>query len=428
MHIETRSISQIDAASYNPRIDLQPGDPDYEKLRHSIEEFGCVEPLVWNRRSGHLVGGHQRFKVLAASGAKYVDVSVVDLPPEKEKALNLALNRIQGDWDEGRLAELIQELTELPEFDVSLTGFDPPEISSLLDRITAENEEGEDDFDLADALDASADTAPITQSGDLLELGPHRLLCGDAAKDEDLQRLLAGAKADLLFTDPPYNVNYYGGHRPTPAKARPKPSHQWKHIYQDDLSQPDYEAWLEGILANALESLAPGAPFYLWNSHLQFGPMQAMLTRLEAHVSCAITWAKENFAIGYGDYNQQTEFCLYGWRADGNSHRWYGPTNESTLWSISRDCTRSYRHPTQKPNALAERALRNSTTRGEIVLDCFLGSGSTLVAADRLGRRCFGIEIDPRYCDAIVRRYIAIAGGDGAAQELLDRYGQENQS
>jgi DNA modification methylase len=157
--------------------------------------------------------------------------------------------------------------------------------------------------------------------------------------------------------------------------------------------------------------------------------MHALLTAAGAHVSCVIVWAKESFAIGYGDYNQQSEFCLYGWRSHLKSagrhtaHRWYGPTNESTLWQVHRDRTRDYRHPTQKPLALAERALRNSSRRGECVLDLFLGSGSTLVAAERLERRCLGLEIDPRYCDAIVRRYLAFVGGDSAPDHLIERYG-----
>jgi len=308
---------------------------------------------------------------------------------------------------------------------VSLTGFDSTEISHLLDRLALDDE---DAFDLADALDAAEGQPPVTQPGELIELGRHRLLCGDAANPQDLERLLEGAQADLVFTDPPYNVNYYGGNRPTPRAARPKRSRSWKRIYMDDLDQGAYEEWLGQVLQNMLAAIAPGASFYIWNGHRQFGPMHALITAAGAHVSCVIVWAKESFAIGYGDYNQQTEFCLYGWGAQrksagGNSaHRWYGPTNESTLWQIHRDRTREYRHPTQKPLALADRALRNSSRRGECVLDMFLGSGSTLVSAERLERRCLGLEIDPRYCDAIVRRYIARVGEERASDRLCERY------
>ncbi|MCG8407879.1 MAG: DNA modification methylase [Phycisphaerales bacterium] len=422
--IERIAVERIDPAPYNPRLSLQPTDPEYQKLKRSLETFGCVEPLVWNRRTGHLVGGHQRLKVLRSQGCTEVSVSLVDLSIEQEKALNVALNRIQGGWDEPKLAELLQGLTQVPDFDVSLTGFDRVEMGQLLDRMGSRD--GEDGFELADALDEFKDRPAVTQPGELIELGSHRLLCGDSAKSEEVARLLDGAKADLVFTDPPYNVSYYGGKRPQPAKARPKRSRRWDRIYMDDLSQEDYEDWLKDILDHLLASLAPGGPYYLWNGHRQFGPMHSMLTAAGAHVSTVITWAKENFAIGYGDYHQQTEFCLYGWKtgdAETVPHRWYGPTNASTLWQVHRDLTRDYRHPTQKPIALAERALINSSRRDDIVLDLFLGSGTTLIAAERLQRRCFGMEIDPRYCDAIVRRYLACV--DNAPSELSERYSQE---
>ncbi len=415
MNIRTVAVEQINPAPYNPRQDLKPGDPAYEKLKRSVMEFGYVEPLVWNQRTGHLVGGHQRFKVLLAQGLQGVEVSVVDLPLEREKALNIALNKIQGAWDDDKLATLLEELTRLPDFEVSLTGFDLPEISALFDW---QQDLQEDEFDIEAAV--AAIEAPITQPGDCIELGPHRLLCGDSAKASDLQRLLGEARAQLLFTDPPYNVAYYGGNRPH-AEGRPKPSRQWERIYADNQSQADYETWLAGILKAVTAFLAPGAACYIWNGHRQFGPMHQMLTGLGVHVSCVITWAKPNFAIGFGDYNQATEFCLYGWKGDG-PHRWFGPANESTLWEVQRDPTKAYIHPTQKPLALAQRALRNSSLREEVVLDVFLGSGSTLIAAESLGRRCYGMELDPRYCDAIVRRYIACVGKDKISAEIRTRY------
>ncbi len=418
MKIQKVSVTEINPAPYNPRLDLKPGAPSYEKLKRSIAEFGCVEPLVWNQQTGNLVGGHQRFKVLLEQGITEVEVSIVDLPLEREKALNLALNKIQGGWDEQKLAALLEELSRVPDFDVGLTGFDLPEISELLDR---QKETEEDDFDFEAAVESIEQ--PVTQTGDLIELGPHRILCGDSSKAGDLKRLMEEEKAALLHTDPPYNVNYYGGNRPK-ADGRPKPSKQWDRIYSDNLSQAEYESWLAGIFTAAAAHLAPGAACYIWNGHRQFGPMHQMLTGLGFHISCVITWAKPNFAIGYGNYNQQTEFCLYGWKKDG-SHRWYGPTNESTLWEVKRDPTKSYVHPTQKPLALAQRAIRNSSLWDELVMDLFLGSGSTLIASEVLGRRCYGIEIDPKYCDAIVRRYIALVGKDRVSEEIRHRYFQE---
>ncbi|HHT9138066.1 MAG TPA: DNA methyltransferase, partial [Candidatus Wunengus sp. YC60] len=329
--IQKISVKNINPATYNPRVDLKPGDQDYENLKKSIDTFGLVEPLVWNKRSGNLVGGHQRFKILTAAGFSEIEVSVVALDPVQEKALNLALNKIQGAWDSDKLAALVEELTKIPDFDIGLTGFDLPEVSEILDRIEDAKEDG---FDLEKELNNIG--KPITQKGDLIILGRHRLLCGDSSKPEDIKRLIGDVRVNLIFSDPPYNVNYYGGNRPS-ANTRPKKHREWDRIYNDNLNQDEYEEWLKTILKNIAPYLAPGAPVYLFNGSAQFGPMYQMLTELEFHISCVITWAKESFAIGYGDYNQQTEFCLYGWKEDNGAHHWYGPNNESTLWQIKRD-------------------------------------------------------------------------------------------
>jgi DNA modification methylase len=421
MKIQKISINKINPASYNPRKDLKPDDVEYKHLVKSIDEFGYVEPLVWNKRTGNLVGGHQRFKIILAQGAKEAQVSVVDLSIEKEKALNIALNKIQGDWDEQKLALLLDELTNVPEFNVELTGFETEEISELLDRALTESPQAiEENFDVEEALDM--ENPAVTQPGELIELGNHRLLCGDSGKLSALRKLIGDSKVHLFFTDPPYNCNYYGGNRPQPDKARPKQSRQWKRIYSDNLNQDEYIKWLGTVLRNVSRFLAAGAPVYIWNGHRQFGPMHQLLGTIGIKVSCVITWAKESFAIGFGDYNQQTEFCLYGWLENNGAHRWYGPTNESTLWQVHRDPTKEYKHPTQKPLELAERAMRNSSRRGQIVLDTFLGSGTTLIAAARLGRKCFGMEIEPKYCDCIVRRYIALAGKRAVSAEITKRY------
>ena len=176
------------------------------------------------------------------------------------------------------------------------------------------------------------------------------------------------------------------------------------------------------FVTNGASYLDQGAGIYVWNGHRQFGPMYQILVDLSFHIGCVITWAKPNFAIGYGDYNQQTEFCLYGWKENNGAHKWYGPNNESTLWEIKRDATADYIHPTQKPIALAHRAIKNSSKRGDVVLDMFLGSGTTLMASDALKRRCFGTEIDPAYCDGIVLRYVSSVGKDKVSKEVLVKY------
>ena len=182
MEIRKIPTNHINPAAYNPRRDLKPGDHEYEKIKESITNFGYVEPLVWNSRSGNLVGGHQRFKVLLERGLEEVEVSVIDLPPEKEKALNLALNKIQGGWDYQKLSSLLEELSQLPDFDVGITGFDSDEISQIFDRTT---EFEEDDFDFESVVNSIK--KPITQRGDLLELGPHHLICGDSGIPKTLK-------------------------------------------------------------------------------------------------------------------------------------------------------------------------------------------------------------------------------------------------
>lgn len=417
MNIQTINLNDYIAAPYNPRIDLKPGDEDYEKLSRSIEEFDYLELIVVNIRTKHIISGHQRAKVLIEKGMKEIKAVVVDFSLEKEKQANLALNKIRGDWDQDKLASLLAELNILPDIDVTLTGFDLPEISEILDRSL---DVKDDDFDFEEAV-KDIET-PVTQKGDLIELGNHRVLCGDCSLLDDVKRLFGDCKAALLNCDYPYNVNYMGGERPN-CDSRPKNSKKWERIYSDNMPQEQYEAWMRKVFVNIKEILTPGSPIYVWQGHRQFPPMYQILLDLDFHVSCVICWEKETFAISYADYSFQTEQCLYGW-LKGAPHYWAGPSNESTLWKVHRDPTSQYKHPTQKPVELAARAIRNSSRRGDIVLDTFLGSGSTLIAAESLGRRCFGLEIDPKYCDGIVKRYIAYAGIDNVSKEIRNKYAE----
>ncbi len=420
MDIQIVPISNISPHPKNPRITLNSKDPEYQQIKKSYKVYGNVQPLVWNKRSGYLVSGHQRLAILVAEGIQEIEVVVVDLDPQQEQNLMVSLNKITGRWDNEKLSAMLEEFTKIPDFDCELLGFTMPEISQLLDVFHKDRDD--DDFDFNAAVESIAE--PITQKGDLIELGVHKILCGDSSSLDDIKLLMAGEKVSLVHTDPPYNVNYYGGNRPVP-NGRPKKSRDWERIYFDNLNQEEYEAWLKKILSNIEPFLKEGAPFYIWNGHKQFGPMHGMLEGLGYHIACVITWAKPNFAISYADYNQQTEFCLYGWKKENGAHIWYGPTNESTLWEIKRDATKNYVHPTQKPIALAQRAIKNSSERMDIVLDLFLGSGSTLIAAESLSRKCFGLEIDPKYCDAIVKRYIAFVGKEKVSQELVRKYLKE---
>ena len=344
-----------------------------------------------------------------------IAASVVDLPLEKEKALNLALNKIRGNWDETKLAALLEELSKVPDFNVELTGFDVPEVSEILDRRV---EDKEDDFDPEAAADAIE--TPVTKRGDVIPLRRHFLMCGDATSETDLCALVGDEKIDLLDIDWPYNVNYMGGSCPR-ADTRPKKSRKWDAIYSDNLPQNEYEEFMRKVLSNIKTHLKPGAAFYQWQAHRQLGPLYQVLTELGFYVSSLICWAKESAAISYADYSFQTEQAVYGW-LEGAAHYFAGSPGESNLWNVKRDPTKFYAHPCQKPAILAERAIRNSSRRNDAVLDVFMGSGSVLIAAESLERRCFGMELDPKYCDVIVRRFINFVGAEKVSEETRKKY------
>lgn len=424
MNIQKIAADHINPTVYNPRKDLKPDDPEYQKLLRSIDEFGYIEPLVWNKQTGNLVGGHQRLKILLAKGFKETEVSVVDLSIEKEKALNIALNKISGDWDQDKLAELLDDLCKVPDFDVEITGFVNTNIENLLARLLPDELEG-DDYNIDEEL--TTEKEAITKHGDIIEFGKHnqhRLICGDVTKSDDVAKLLGDMKCQCCNTDPPYGVSYDRRNRPTSKEQRadidPDEARSMK-LQNDDLTPDKYRSWFGKVVEALNMALDPGSSYYIWNSHKNFGLMHDLLTDKNFNISCVLTWAKESFSPNFSDYNQQTEFCMYGWKG-GATHNWYGPKNESTLWRINRDRTLLYHHPTQKALELTQRAIRNSSKQGDIIFDPFLGSGTTLIAAARLGRRCFGMEMEPRYCDCIVSRYIAMAGEDAVSTEIADRY------
>jgi DNA modification methylase len=219
-------------------------------------------------------------------------------------------------------------------------------------------------------------------------------------------------------------VNYNRDNRPTSGKRKGANPDK---LQNDNLTPKQYASWFEKVVSSISEALVPGAPVYIWQSHKNFGLMHNLLTDHKFKVAAVITWGKESFSLSFADYNEQVEYCLYAWKS-GAKHFWYGPKNETTLWQVRRDRTSLYHHPTQKALELAERAIRNSSKKGDIVFDPFLGSGTSLIASARLGRRCFGVEIEPKYCDVIIRRYIALAGRDAVAPKVYSRYMKEAQA
>lgn len=413
MMIQKVRIKEIRLADYNPRLDLQPGQPEYEKLKRSIEEFGYLEPLVLNIRTNTLVSGHQRLKVLSQQGFEEVEASIVDLPVEKEKQLNLILNRVRGDWDEEKLAVLLQELNQIPDFDVKLTGFETPEINRLFDEYLSPDPSQDSE------PDPEQQGPAVTKRGDLIALGVHRLFCGDSTSPEDLKNLLGDQKIDLWYTDFPYGIAYDSENRP-----REKQGRKWLPIENDNLSADDYRIFLEKSVQSILPFLKKGASVYLWNGFAKMGCLDELLERSGLRIACMLVWVKPNPSISFADYNWQTEFCAYGW-VKGESHKWFGPPNETNLWECPRDLARTLIHPTSKPVPLAQRAMKNSSQRGDIVFDGFAGSGSAIIAAQSMERICYAIELEPFYCDAIVRRYIRTFGRDSVSPEVFECYRTE---
>ena len=318
------------------------------------------------------------------------------------------MNKVRGDWDGEKLAGLLDELSCIPDFDLAVTGFDLDEFSEILDRNS--NQDIDDDFDVEAAVDSI--TEPITKLGEMIQLGVHRLLCGDSENFDDLKKLMGDEKADQADTDAPYNVN---------LGVNSKKKRKWSPIASDNMPQKEYEAWMRKIFENMKRFLRPGAAIYIWQGHRQFPPMYQILLDLDFHISCVIAWVKESAAFSYADYSFRSEQCIYGW-LNGASHYFAGEPGETNIWEVKRDATNTYQHPTQKPVALRQRSVKNSSKRGDIVLDVFLGSGSLLLACESLGRRCYGVEIDPKYCDVIVRRYLNYVGREKAPQDLWDRY------
>ena len=359
------------------------------QIAASIAEFGFVNPVLVDAE-GVLIAGHGR--VMAAKQLGLASVPVLQLghlSPAQARALRLADNQIalNSGWDEALLAAEIARIRDEAVVDLDVLGFSGME----LDRLLAAADAG---------LGADADEAPpppvvpVTRTGDLWRCGEHRLLCGDATNLVDVQRALgAGHLADMGFVDPPYNVAYEGG---TVAKM----------TIANDALGGGFPEFLRPALANLL-SVTKGA-CYVCMSSSEWPTLHRVWQEAGGKWSSTIIWAKNTFALGRADYHQQFEAMLYGWKA-GAQHYWCGARDQGNVWHFDKPA-RNDLHPTMKPVALVERAIRNSSKPRDTVLDCFGGSGTTMIAAERTGRRAVLLEIDPAYADVIVRRWQETVG------------------
>ena len=397
MNIEKKNVKDLLPADYNPRKDLKPGDPEYEKLKSSIEQFGYVEPVIWNATTGRVVGGHQRLKVLTDMGITEADVVVVDMDTEKEKALNIALNKISGEWDTEKLALVIADL-QGTDFDVSLTGFDPEELEDLF-RDDVKGGVKEDDFD----VEAELKKPTFSKAGDLWMLGEHRLFCGDSTKPETFDLLMNGKKANLVVTDPPYNVDYKG----SAGK-----------IKNDSMAEDQFEQFLLAAFQQMEAAMADDASIYVFHSDSHGLAFRKAFEEAGFYLSGCCIWKKQSLVLGRSPYQWQHEPVLFGWKKKGK-HQWYTGRKESTIWEFDKP-KKNKDHPTMKPIALVSYPIMNSTMTGCLVLDPFGGSGSTLIACEQTGRICYTVELDEKFCDVIVRRYIEQVGSADGVTVLRD--------
>lgn len=398
MIIRKVPVTDINPAEYNPRKDLKPGDPAYEKLKRSMTEFGYVEPIIWNEETGNIVGGHQRYKVLVAEGHTEVECVIVKMSPEREKALNVALNKVTGDWEFEALADLIKDL-EAQDFDVTLTGFDAAEIEDLFSQVH-DKDVTDDDYDVNKALEEAAFVKP----GDVWLLGRHRLLCGDATKPEDVEKLMDGKKANLVLTDPPYNVDFE--------------SASGLKIQNDKQDNATFYSFLLAAFKNMAEHTAPGGSIYVFHADTEGLNFRKAFIEAGFHLSGVCIWKKNALVLGRSPYNWIHEPILFGWLR-GGKHKWFTGRSETTVWNYDKP-KKNGEHPTMKPVPLLCYPIKNSSQVNGIVMDLFGGSGSTLIACEQIDRIAYTLELDPKYATVIVKRYIEQVGTDEDVYVLRD--------
>ena len=360
------------------------------KLRSSLREFGFVNPVLIDREF-NVLAGHGRLTAAKEEGIKEVPcVFVEHLSEAQKKGYILADNKLALDagWDDELLKVEMESLQEMG-FDIGMTGFDESELADLF----KEDTDAEDDnYDIDEALEKE----PFVMPGDIWKLGTHRLLCGDATKENDVRLLMDGKKANACITDPPYNCAYEGG-----TGMRIMNDH-W------DSSEKFYQ-FLLAAFKNAYNSLADGAAFYCFHSDAEKVNFFNATVNAGFHYSTTCIWVKDTLVIGRADFQQRHEPVIYAFK-DTAKHKFYGDRKQTTVWEFDRP-KKSKLHPTMKALPLIAYPIKLSSQENGIILDLFGGSGSTLMAADQMNRSCYTTELDPKYASAIVRRYTAAHGG-----------------
>jgi DNA modification methylase len=388
----------------NPR----KNDDVVDQMIASIQEFGFKIPML-ARGDGEVVDGHLRLKAAQRIGLRELPVILCDeWTPAQVKAFRLLVNRsvAWAEWDAELLAIEFSELKEL-NFELALTGFDPSEVQTSLTKLAWKNAALIED----DAV-PPVPTLPVSRVGDVWLLGPHRVACGDAIDTDPVDRLMLGEKADMVFTDPPYNINYDGRGSVGASWLRASPGtrskKQARSMLNDHMSDEQFLIFCGGLFANLRRAVKDSAPLYVCCSDKAMLQFREAFEQAGLHWSCTVIWAKNQFTLSRADYHPQHEPILYGW-PQGHKHSWCGLRNQGTVWNIDKPRVNKL-HPTQKPVELIERALENSSQAGDMVVDLCGGSGSTLIACEKTMRHARLMELDPKYVDVIVERWQDFTG------------------
>ncbi len=391
MKITTMKITDIRPYEKNPRIN----DGAVEAVANSIREFGWRSPIVVDQ-DFVIVCGHTRYKAALSLGLEEVPVHVADnLTPEQIQAYRIADNKTAeiAEWNYELLPLEIKELQEA-DFDLSLLGFDTDELDKLLNGAMEDTvADGETDPDAV----PEAPEEPVSKRGEIYRLGSHLLMCGDATSSDDVAVLTDESKVNLWLTDPPYNVAYSNSLGQT--------------IENDNMEAGAFRKFLNDSFTQAVEVMKPGASYYIFHADTEGYNFRGACRNVGLKVRECLIWVKNALVLGRCDYHFRHEPCLYGWK-DGAAHNWYSDRCQTTVLEFHKP-TKNIGHPTAKPVELLVYLIKNSSQRGEIVLDTFGGSGSTLIACEQTGRVCRMMELDPKYCDVIRRRWAEFAHGEG---------------
>lgn len=383
MQIQEILLADLREYENNPRNN----DSAVQAVAESIKEFGFKVPIVIDS-DNVIVAGHSRLKAARLLGLDKVPCIIADdLTPEQIKAFRLADNKTGelAEWDFSALEIELAELSEMDiDFDMSDFGFDLSELEETQEVVEDE------------APEVDEEAAPICKLGDIWQLGTHRLMCGDSTDAADVENLMNGENADLLVTDPPYNVAYEGA---TKDKLT---------IQNDDMSDSEFHEFLQAAFENANSVMREGATFYIWHADSEGFNFRSACKTTGWKIRQCLIWVKNSIVLGRQDYQWKHEPCLYGWK-DGAAHYFIDDRTQSTVWEFNKPL-RNGEHPTMKPVELIAKAVNNSSRRDNNVLDLFGGSGSTLIACEQLGRRCFTMELDPKYCDVIIKRWEDFTG------------------